>query len=145
MSPNIEKLITQKEYSLKQILEFTFYELDHSSEDNCTIDELRVFAKTERDLDNPNPQTVVILEKYAEYLWDEDSNIDEDVYDEMYGEGYTQFVLDNKLHLMYNGELFVDVVSSFKDYRKELNADLLVKALEHYSKRDCFLEITDDM
>ena len=113
-----------QEYTLKELLEFTFYEMQIADTTSCFIENLRLFTKGCLE-HTPQADTVIIL----------------DVFNDVHEEGYTQYVLDNNLELAYNGELFVDVVSSYQDYKTEFDVKLLIKALAYYSENDNFMEI----
>lgn len=114
-----------QQYTLEALLAFTFYEMQVNSYSDCVISDLRLFTKN--DVSVPQADTIYILDYYD----NEGGN----------PEGYTQYVLDNNLELAYNGELFVDVISSYQDYKIEFDVNLLIKALEYYCENDNFMEI----
>lgn len=117
-------LNTHQEYTLKELLEFTFYEMQIADTTSCFIENLRLFTKGCLE-HTPQADTVIIL----------------DVFNDAHEEGYTQYVLDNNLELAYDGELFVDVILSYQDYESGFDVELLIDALEYYSENDTFMEI----
>lgn len=112
-----------QEYNLQHILAFAFAELQIDDLCDSPINDLRLFTK--KYTNSPQANTIVILDSY-----DDDNE-----------EGYTEYVLKNKLELLYNGELFVDVVSSYLNYTTDFDVNLLIQALKYYSEYDCFMEI----
>lgn len=116
-----------QEYTLEELLEFTFHEMYINSHSECFINDLRLF--TNDYVSVPQADTIHILDCY-DYENEENNP-----------EGYTRYVLDNNLELAYNGELFVDVVSSYQDYKTEFDVKLLIKALAYYCENDNFMEI----
>jgi len=56
-------------------------------------------------------------------------------------EYYSNFVVDNDLNIICLGEILVDVIGSYKDYKDELNIDLVLKALDYYLDNDTFMDL----
>ncbi|RUT71309.1 hypothetical protein D0817_05385 [Flavobacterium cupreum] len=55
-------------------------------------------------------------------------------------EVYPQIVQSKKLHYLYSGEQFADVVDSVLEQNQSASLDEFVKALNYYSANDDFLD-----
>ncbi|MCR4459351.1 MULTISPECIES: hypothetical protein [Enterobacteriaceae] len=55
-------------------------------------------------------------------------------------EVYPQIVKNKKLHYLYSGEQFADVIDSVVEQKPSASLDEFVKALNFYSKNDNFLD-----
>lgn len=74
------------------------------------------------------------LEDDAEYYVDDYPDVvnDQSVYPE--------FVRNNKLHLIYYGQQFADVIDNALDQKPNASVKELVSALNYYMKNDDFLD-----
>jgi hypothetical protein len=56
-------------------------------------------------------------------------------------EVFSDFVVENSLHLLYRDELVQDVIESVLLQKADATPDLILSAIIYYDERDSFLEI----
>ena len=114
-----------KAYTLGQLINFTYNEAANDPSES-QLDGKSLFI-------HYDGATTSNKEVYLENI-DFDKNINND-------EGYSEFIDGNDLDILCTGATFVAVISSYKDYKNELNIDLVLKALDYYLDNDNFMEI----
>ena len=71
-----------------------------------------------------------------------DEPLDDDLIDEDENpEGYSDFVINNKLKLLYYGQQFVSVIENSLLQKNEATIGEIVRNLEFYSKHDTYMDI----
>ena len=119
----------QKPYAFEDIIKFA-YDEDFSIVDESFFEGKLLFSKSETDNESEHLKKNTIV--YVDALVFEDNDNDE---------YYSDFVVENNLDIVCLGEILVDVVASYKDYKNELNIDLVLKALDYYLNNDTFMEL----
>lgn len=119
----------QKPYAFIDIIRFA-YDEDFSKLDESFFEGKLLFNKSEINKESEYLKKDTIV--YVDTLVFENNENDE---------YYSNFVVDNDLNVICLGEILVDVIGSYKDYKDELNIDLVLKALEYYLDNDTFMEL----
>lgn len=119
----------QKPYAFIDIIRFA-YDEDFSKIDESFFEGKLLFSKSEIANESAYLEKNTIV--YVDTLVFENNENDE---------YYSNFVVDNDLNIICLGEILVDVIGSYKDYKDELNIGLVLKALEYYLDNDTFMEL----
>jgi len=123
------KIELQKPYAFRDIIKYA-YDEDFSRIDESFFEGKLLFNKYEIGNESEYLKKNTIV--YIDTLVFEDNENDE---------YYSNFVINNNLNVICLGEILVDVIGSYKDYKDELNIDLVLKALDYYLDNDTFMEL----
>ena len=123
------KFELQTPYTFEEIIIFAYNEIPYRTSDSFFEGKI-LFRELEVDNDSNFLRRDMII--YLDILIFENNENEE---------YYSDFVIEKNLDIICLGEIFIDIIDSYKDYKKELDIDLVLEALHYYLDNDDFMEI----